>query len=176
MGWVLAAEAAAKVDYNLADESFEVYVPADYTGEKPFGLFVFCSPSPSGRPMGPFLKSMDERHLIWIGPNKAGNDRVNRPRMGLAIDAAISMKAKYNIDPDRVYVAGISGGGRIASMLGVGYADIFKGGFYMIGCNFYRQELSVEQHGAAFPQSYRVPPAIIFNLAQAVEACFSDRR
>jgi hypothetical protein len=166
MGWVLAAEAAAKVDYTLPDESFEVYVPADYTGEKPFGLFVFCSPSPSGRPMGPFLKSMDERHLIWIGPNKAGNDRVNRPRMGLAIDAAISMKAKYNIDPDRVYVAGVSGGGRIASMLGVGYADIFKGGFYMIGCNFYRQELSVEQHGAAFPKSYSVPPAIIFNLAR----------
>src|SRR5580765_6063739 len=54
-GWDLAAEAAAKVDYNLPDESFEVYIPADYTGEKPFGLFVFCSPSPSGRPMQHFL-------------------------------------------------------------------------------------------------------------------------
>jgi hypothetical protein len=166
MGWDLAAQAAAKVDYTLADESFEVYIPPDYTGEKPFGLFVFCSPSPSGRPMGPFLKSMDAHHLIWIGPNKTGNDRVNRPRMGLMIDAALSMKARYNIDPDRVYVSGVSGGGRIASMLGVGYADIFKGGFYIIGCNFYRQELSVEQKGAAFPKSYSVPPAKIFNFAR----------
>jgi acetyl esterase/lipase len=76
------------------------------------------------------------------------------------------MKARYNIDPDRVYVSGVSGGGRIASMLGVGYADIFKGGFYIIGCNFYRQELSVEQKGAAFPKSYSVPPAKIFNFAR----------
>ena len=129
MGWDLAAEAAAKVDYVLSEESFEVYIPADYTGDKPYGLFVFCSPSPSGRPMGHILKSLDEHHLIYVGPNKAGNDRVNRPRMGLMIDAALSMKARYNIDPDRVYVSGVSGGGRIASMLGVGYADIFHGGF-----------------------------------------------
>ena len=166
MGWDLAAEAAAKIDYNLPDESFEVYIPADYTGEKPYGLFVFVSPSPSGRPIEKYLKSMDEHHLIWIGPNKCGNDRINRPRMGLPIDAALSMKARYNIDPDRVYVAGASGGGRIASMLGVGYADIFKGGFYIIGCNFYRQEPSVEQKGAAFPKSYSVPPAKIFQQAR----------
>ena len=78
MGWDLAAEAAAKVDYVLSEESFEVYIPADYTGDKPYGLFVFCSPSPSGRPMGHILKSLDEHHLIYVGPNKAGNDRVNR--------------------------------------------------------------------------------------------------
>lgn len=166
MGWELMAEAAAKVDYNLPDESFEVYIPSDYTGEKPFGLFVFVSPSPSGRLMGMYRKSMDERHLIWIGPNKCGNDRINRPRMGLPIDAAISMKARYNIDPDRVYIAGVSGGGRIASMLGVGFPDIFKGGFYMIGCNFYRRELSTEQKGRYFERSYSVPPAKIFAMAR----------
>jgi len=166
MGWDLAAEAAAKVDYVLSEESFEVYIPADYTGDKPYGLFVFCSASPSGRPLGHILKSLDEHHLIYVGPNKAGNDRVNRPRMGLMIDAALSMKARYNIDPERVYVSGVSGGGRIASMLGVGYADIFHGGFYIIGCNFYRQEISIEQKGAAFPKSYSVPPAKIFNFAR----------
>lgn len=166
MGWDLAAQAAAKVDYVLSEESFEVYIPADYTGDKPYGLFVFCSASPSGRPMDHILKSLDEHHLIYVGPNKAGNDRVNRPRMGLMIDAALSMKARYNIDPDRVYVSGVSGGGRIASMLGVGYADIFHGGFYIIGCNFYRQEISIEQKGAAFPKSYSVPPAKIFNFAR----------
>jgi len=42
MGWPLLAEESAKVDYNLPDESFEVYVPADYTGDKPYGLLVFC--------------------------------------------------------------------------------------------------------------------------------------
>src|SRR5947207_3004074 len=38
MGWKISDEEAKKLDYNLADESFEVYIPQDYTDEKPFGL------------------------------------------------------------------------------------------------------------------------------------------
>src|SRR5688572_10133646 len=48
MGWALLEEEAAKVDYNLSQESFEVYVPPTYTGEKPFGLLVFVSPGGGG--------------------------------------------------------------------------------------------------------------------------------
>src|SRR4051794_1851263 len=159
MGWDVAAEEAAKIDYTLADESFEVYIPAGYDGSKPYGLFVFSSPSPSGRPPREWLKSLDEHHLIWVGPNKAGNDRIVRPRMGLAIDAALNMQKRFAIDPKRVFTAGVSGGGRVASMLGVSYADVFTGGgFYMIGCNFYHEEKSAEQ-GGVFRRSFNVPPA-----------------
>jgi hypothetical protein len=165
MGWPLAAEEAAKVDYKLPEESFEVYVPADYTGEKPFGLLVFSNPHPSGRPPQNYVPLLDKYHLIYVGANKAGNDRFVRLRMGMAIDAAANMRARYKIDPDRVYVSGISGGGRVASLLGVGFADIFRGGFYIIGCDFYHEEKSVEQNGF-FKRSYNVPPARIYNLAR----------
>jgi hypothetical protein len=165
MGWLISPEEAAK-DYNLAEESFELYVPDAYTGEKPFGLFVFVNPGGNGRLMGQWKSIIDQHELIWIGPNNAGNDRQTPARMGLSIDAAYNMQKQYKIDPNRVYVCGVSGGGRVASMLCVSFADVFKGGFYIIGCNFYRQENSVEQKGFVFPRSYKVPPATIFKLAR----------
>jgi hypothetical protein len=172
MGWDIAAEEAAKIDYTLADESFEVYVPAAYDGKTPYGLFVFSSPSPSGAPPRQWLKAMDEHKLIWLGPNKVGNDRIVRPRMGLAIDGALNMQKRYAIDPKRIYAAGVSGGGRVASMLGVSYADVFTGGgYYIIGCNFYREEKSAEQ-GGVFRRSFNVPPAKLFGLAKKTRHVF----
>src|SRR5258706_11085518 len=128
MGWPLAADEAAKVDYKLPDESFEVYVPADYTDDKPVGLLVFSNPHPSGRPPQNYVALLDKYHLIYVGANKAGNKRFVRLRMCLAIDAAVNIRARDKIDPDRIYVSGISGGGRVASLLGVGFADVFRGG------------------------------------------------
>jgi poly(3-hydroxybutyrate) depolymerase len=75
------------------------------------------------------------------------------------------MKKKYNIDPQRVYAAGVSGGGRVASMLGVCFSDIFTGGYYMVGCNFYRQE-KVPDSNEVFFRSYNVPPTKIFVQAK----------
>ena len=118
-----------KVDYTLAEESFEVYVPAAYTGDKPYGLLVFVNPHPSGRLPRQYQAAIDKHRLIFVSPNKVGNDRVFRNRMGLAIDAATNLKARYKVDPERVYVAGISGGGRISSMLGMCYPDVFRGGW-----------------------------------------------
>jgi hypothetical protein len=170
MGWPLLEANAAKSDYALADESFEVYVPPTYTGEKPFGLLVFVSPGGGGSlknydGRGEWKGIIDKHELIWIGPNKVGNDRVARPRMGISIDAAVNAQKRFKIDPNRVYVGGVSGGGRIASMLGVGFPDVFKGGFYIIGCNFYRREPSVEQKGSYRP-SYYVPPTKYYVMAK----------
>jgi poly(3-hydroxybutyrate) depolymerase len=161
-----------KVDYNLADESFEVYAPAAYTGDKPFGLLVFVNPHPSGRLPRQYQAAIDKHRLIFVSPNKVGNDRVFRNRMGLAIDAVTNMKTRYRIDPERVYVSGISGGGRISSMLGFCYPDVFRGGVYIIGCNSYRTVQSTEQKipetgkfGYFFP-SFKQPAAPLFKLAR----------
>jgi poly(3-hydroxybutyrate) depolymerase len=165
MGWTISAEAAAKLDYTLAEESFEVYVPPDYTEQTPFGLLVFIMPGGRGGAPENYRALLDKYHLIYVGPNKAGNDRVVGPRMALAIDAAANMRARYKIDPNRVYVSGISGGGRVASMLGVGFPDVFRGGFYIIGCNFYHDEKAAEPDHF-FKRSYNVPPAKFYNMAR----------
>jgi len=52
MGWLTSKlkEQGAEIEYDLGKESFEVRVPADYDGSKPFGLLVWISAGQSARP------------------------------------------------------------------------------------------------------------------------------
>jgi poly(3-hydroxybutyrate) depolymerase len=59
-------------------------------------------------------------------------------RACLALDAAAAIKQRYAIDTSRLYVAGFSGGGRMSSMLGMLYPEVFAGGIYMDGVNYYK--------------------------------------
>src|SRR5438445_12483220 len=106
MGWKLLPDTTGQLEYNIGDESFEIYVPGGYAGEKPYGLFVFDSPGGNGGLMREWKESIDRHELIWVGPNKAGNDRLAIPRMSLMIDAVHNVQKQYKIDPQRIYVSG----------------------------------------------------------------------
>ena len=146
MGWgtMEQVKAAAKkdnadVDYQLSNESFEVYVPDGYTGAEPYGLIVWVSAGPSGAPPAHWLPVLDRHKLIWVGANNSGNDRPGWVRLGLAVDAAEHLPTLYKIDPLRLYASGGSGGGRCASMLAMGFPDVFTGGGYpLIGTNYFK--------------------------------------
>ena len=167
LGWKLDKLKAegVEVEYEIEKESFEVYIPADYDGAKPFGLLVWVSASPSGTVYRPWMELLDKHHLIWIGANNAGNSRSAPIRLGLAIDAAHNMRLKYAIDDDRIYVAGGSGGGRCSSMLGVSCPDSFRGGFYMIGCDYFRN-IPTGEPNRYWPRSYLRPSTRLMALAQ----------
>jgi hypothetical protein len=125
-------------DYDLATESFSLYVPPDYdpAGE-PFGVVVWVSPLESGAIPPQLRPVFDERRLIWIGANNAGNRRHLFPRAGLALDAAQNVGRFYSVDPDRIFVSGLSGGGRMSAMEAVAYPDVFAGGMPIIGVTTY---------------------------------------
>ena len=63
-----------KQRYELSEESFEVFVPESYDGERPFGLLVWVSPMPSGRLPQMWEKAIEQHNLIWIGANQSGNE------------------------------------------------------------------------------------------------------
>ena len=146
MGWGGKAEveAAAKkdggeVDYDLSEETFDVFVPENYTGKEPYGLIVWINPGRGGAPRPEWLDVLRKHKLIWIGATNTGNDRTKWVRLGLAIDAADHLQKAYNIDPLRVYASGASGGGRVASLLSIGFPEVFTGGGYpIIGTNYFR--------------------------------------
>jgi predicted esterase len=125
-------------DYDLADESFSLYVPDGYVPDgEPYGVVVWVSPSDDGSIPSTLRRVLDARRLIWIGANDAGNARHLFVRAGLALDAAHNVALSYQVDPDRIYVAGLSGGGRVAAMEAVAYPDVFDGGFPIIGVTTY---------------------------------------
>jgi hypothetical protein len=166
-GWGLSKlkTEGAETDYDLSKETFEVRVPKDYDPVKKFGLLVWISAGQSGKANGSWADVFDKHHLIWVGANKAGNSRAVMIRLGLALDAASNMKARYSIDPDRVYVSGGSGGGRCASMLGVSCPDVFHGGIYIIGCDYFRDIPTGEPH-KFWPRSYVQPSARLLAFAR----------
>ena len=93
-------------DLDLANESFQVYVPDKYSSAEPYGLLVWISPmAQGGIPQKSWLDVLDAKKLIYVGANNSGNDRLLADRIRLAIEAVCNMKQKYAIDDDRIYVA-----------------------------------------------------------------------
>src|SRR5258705_3368444 len=153
-------------DYDLGAESFEVNVPDSYKAGDGWGLFVWVSAGGRGNQHEAWRDVLERYKLIWIGPNKVGNERAIWCRMAMAIDAAHNMKKRYDINPNRIFIAGASGGGRISSMLGVCYPDIFKGGMYIIGCNSYREMTAPNTGGQVWHRGYAPPPGEILIQAK----------
>jgi len=149
-------------DYDLATESFSLYVPPAYDPEgEPYGVVVWVSPVEDGSIPPAFRPVFDERHLIWIGPHNAGNQRHLFPRAGLVLDAALNVERFYNIDPDRIFVSGLSGGGRMAAMHAVAYPDVFAGGFPIIGVTTYLDVSPESSPGQRVPQFPRPSPDVL---------------
>lgn len=151
--------------YEIAQESFEVYLPQSYDGTLPHGLFVFISAGAGGAPEKEWPAVLDKHGLIFVGANNSGNERKIWYRANLALDAVHNMTKRYRIDPERVYVGGSSGGGRMASQVGVAYADVFTGGFFMIGCDYFRN-VDVIGGGRYWKASFPAPAAGILEKAR----------
>ncbi|MHC4116995.1 MAG: prolyl oligopeptidase family serine peptidase [Planctomycetota bacterium] len=125
-------------DYRISEESYRVYVPSDYNTNASYGLLVWISADERGDMPEGWRKLMDKRKLIWVGAHRSGNGHnVPGRRMALALDAVHNAERMYNVDPNRIYVSGISGGGRVASILAIHYPDIFSGGIFIVGVEYW---------------------------------------
>lgn len=146
--------------YDLAEETFEVVAPESYRPAEGWGLLVWVSPGPFGGSERPeILALLEEHRLIWAGANRAGNGRFTWDRVGLALDTAHNLARLYDLDPDRVYVAGYSGGGRLTSALAMLYPDVFRGGLSVVGSNFYLPVSVPDRPGTHWPAAFQEPPA-----------------
>jgi len=123
--------------YDVTQETFEVVVPMTYDPKKPHGLFIWISPGKAPSIPKDWEAVLAERDLIFVGARNSQNGRNIFDRIRMAIDANHGMRQKFNIDGRRVYVSGFSGGGRVASMLGIAWGDMFSGTICFMGVNFY---------------------------------------
>lgn len=122
----------------LENESFVVRLPRGYDPRTPAGLVIFIAPGPAGEPPPPLHAAADELGLILAGAANTGNDRAPAERLQLALDLAATVSARFHVDPRRVYAAGFSGGGRIATMLWAGFPEVVRGAVPIAGLGSYR--------------------------------------
>jgi dienelactone hydrolase len=151
---------------DLAKEKFQIIVPATCKHSEPWGVFIWISPGDTPAIPAEWEPVLAARKLLFVGAFKAGNPRNIFDRMRLAIAANTGMRDRFNVDGRRVYVSGFSGGGRVASMLGVAYADMFSGAVPFMGVNFY--EDVVADDGKTYGANFIPDPQV---LAIARKAC-----
>ncbi|HZW05840.1 MAG TPA: hypothetical protein VFF65_01855 [Phycisphaerales bacterium] len=126
-----------KVARKLNDERFFLRVPAAYDPRTPAGLLVYINAAPDGKPPGVLFKALDELGIACVGIENAGNDRPVVDRFQLVFDAVFAASERVHVDPRRVYLSGISGGGRCASRLQCCFPDYFTGAAPIVGLSTY---------------------------------------
>jgi predicted esterase len=128
--------------YDITDHEFQLIIPKAYDASKAYGLLVFIHPNNTintDRFYGKAVQDVLAKHdLIWVSYDKAGNDVMPNIRLGLALDAAHNVAKSHNINKDRVYVSGLSGGGRMTCMAGMYYPQVFTGAVPIVGTLYFR--------------------------------------
>lgn len=154
---------SAMPEYSVTNETFSLILPTGYSTNTDWGLLVWIGPGNEPRVSPPWEIELARHRLVFVGAYRSGNERHPIDRFRLALDATYNICRRYRIDRQRIYVGGFSGGGRIASMLGVGYADVFRGALCVCGVNFY-QSVS-DGRGKFWPASYGTEAGVL-RLAQ----------
>lgn len=137
---VTGTDAAGEVESVISPDksiTWDVYVPGGYRLEKPAGLLVYISPTPSGDIPRRWKSVMDERNMIWIAARSSGNRVMTARRAIYAIYAPTLAGKHYTIDHERIYLAGLSGGGKVASVVATDFPQVFKGAMYNCGVKFW---------------------------------------
>lgn len=148
----------------LQEETMYVRLPRGYNPKRRAGLLVWISAAMNGHLPEVFTPALDELGIIGVGIRNVGNDREVADRFQLALDAVWTASRRYHVDPRRVYVTGLSGGGRVASRLVVCFADCFTGAVPIVGMDAYFN-IPVG-NGRRLPGMYKRPEGKIWTLSK----------
>lgn len=125
--------------FDITKEQFQLVIPENYRADEAWGLFIWVSANDAAVVPADWLSALAARKLLFVGALHGGNPRNIFDRVRMAVDADVGMRREFRIDGRRVYVSGFSGGARVASMLGVAFADLFSGAMPFMAVNFYTE-------------------------------------
>jgi hypothetical protein len=120
-----------------APATYQVYVPKPDPQRPLYGVFAYITASPTAAFPPGFTEVFEKYRLIGICPDNAGNPIITPMRQWKVLDGITAIRRKYPIDPARIYLGGTSGGGRMASQMTLMLPELFNGGYYMVGVNWY---------------------------------------
>jgi predicted esterase len=127
------AELAATLDPDQVVR-FRLRTPQ---GETPGGILVFVQPVDSGELPQRWAAALDQHNLIWIAAEDFGNERLSAQRVLVALMALKLVQNTQEFDAKRVYIGGMSGGGRIASQVITRFPQKFSGALFVVGADFW---------------------------------------
>ena len=155
----IRGETDVEGQYYEGQESCELFVPAAARTGSPHGLLVWISSDPTGQIPNPeWAKQLAAHHLAWVGPNQVSNEREVALRIGLALDAIIAAKQRFNLDESRVYIGGLSGGAKSAFRALLYYPEVFHGALLAAGIEYFRPvAVRARAAGVQWPERFGTP-------------------
>lgn len=123
-----SGETLARRPLEITAERFLIYQPAGPSPPHGFALLVFVPPWQDARLPPGWAMVLERLRVVFMTAARSGNEEnpLGR-RVPLALLAAAEAQRRFTIDPEQVYVAGFSGGSRIALRLALAYPDVFRG-------------------------------------------------
>jgi pimeloyl-ACP methyl ester carboxylesterase len=113
--------------YDSKQQQYELFVPPRREAKKLLPVLLFISPG--DEPMG--WKRLEnvckQRGILFAEPRGAGNNCPPKKRVRIVLDVLDDLRRNYPIDADRTYLAGFSGGGRIACAIAFALPEYFGG-------------------------------------------------
>ena len=100
------------------------------------GVFVYVSPTDSGELPADWVEVMDRERLLYVAAEGYGNSRLTAERV-LAALAAERLARQMGVNDTRRIIAGMSGGGRVASQVITHFPQVFSGALCIVGADYF---------------------------------------
>jgi predicted esterase len=126
--------------YDSTKQQYELYVPPRKDRKKALPLVLFVSPGAEPAGWKQLGKLCQARGFLFASPRGAGNDCPSRKRVRIVLDVLDDVRRNYPTDPDRTYLAGFSGGGRIACAVAFALPELFGGAMPVCAAGELREE------------------------------------
>ncbi len=122
-------------DYDSTQQRYQLFVPKNYEASKNWPLLVFISPGDD--PMGwkHWQKICQDSDTLFCAAYGAGNNCPAGKRVRIVLDMLDDVRRQYRVDADQTYIAGFSGGGRMACTIGFALPEYFGGVVPICGTN-----------------------------------------
>ena len=131
-------------NYDSTGQTFDLYVPPRRNAKQALPAILFISANNDSQWKG-FEATCKKLGFVFIGVRNAGNDVQGKKRVRIVLDAFDEARRLVPLDPDRTYVAGISGGARMACLVGFALPEHFGGILAIIAGGEPRQESWLRQ-------------------------------
>jgi dienelactone hydrolase len=128
-----AAELPA--DYDSRRQRYQLFVPKGYDQARLWPLVVFISPGDDPLGWRFWQRPCEDGDVLFCAAYGAGNNCPPGQRARIVLDMLDDVRRHYRVNPDETYLAGFSGGGRMACTIAFALPEYFGGVVPICGTN-----------------------------------------
>jgi predicted esterase len=117
----------ATAGYISTLQTYELYLPPSYSPRRPNAMIIHVTAGPRSDGWLHWQTVCRNRGVILAGVHNAGNAVPMPLRARIVLDVLDDVRRRFNIDPDRTYISGMSGGANAASRIAFALPELFGG-------------------------------------------------